>query len=366
MWKGLLKMESSKYGLLVSLAVVCMMGCYPGPPADYDHEFFNKNPEPKQRGAHVFRFRDTTDMAFLHQNNIQWIALVPWGYQEDYHTASIRHHRGDRGDLSTADQRWVTRIQALKKKGFRIFLKPHIWIHDPSPGKWRSEIYPDNEEAWLYWKKDYMDFIIRYARIAERSGVDLFCIGTELTRLSTEKTSFWHEVIDEVKNVYTGKITYAGNWDREYKKISFWDRLDYIGIQAYFPLSNKSYPDQALLKKGWEDQMPTLEELAYRYKKKIIFSEVGFRSTADGTVRPWEWMENDDNEKEHSEETQAYAYGSLFETVWREPWFAGMYIWQIKPFYETVDMGTDKDFTPQGKMAEEVIRQGYGDEGSKR
>jgi hypothetical protein len=41
----------------------------------------------------------------------------------------------------------------------------------------------------------------------------------------------------EIRKIYTGKLTYAANWD-DFDKVPFWKELDYIGIDAYFPLSD--------------------------------------------------------------------------------------------------------------------------------
>ena len=52
------------------------------------------------------------------------------------------------------------------------------------------------------------------------------------------RPKFWNELILKIKKLYKGKLTYAANWD-EYKRIHFWNVLDYIGVDAYFPLTDK-------------------------------------------------------------------------------------------------------------------------------
>jgi hypothetical protein len=47
-----------------------------------------------------------------------------------------------------------------------------------------------------------------------------------------------------------GKLTYAANWDK-YDQVSFWDELDFIEIQAYFPLTAQTSPTAEEIKKGW-------------------------------------------------------------------------------------------------------------------
>ena len=129
-------------------------------------------------------------------------------------------------------------------------IKPHIWILQPSEGMWRADIYPNNEADWETWQASYRDFILRYARVAERAQAEMFCIGTEFSRLTTEKPEFWNDLIQSVREVYAGEITYAANWYEEFEKIPFWDDLDYIGIQAYFPLTKKQNREKSLVFRG--------------------------------------------------------------------------------------------------------------------
>ena len=82
-----------------------------------------------------------------------------------------------------------------------------------------------------------------------KNNVELFCIGTELS-FASQKTDKWKELIQKVKTSYDGKLTYAANWDN-YKNIKFWDDLDFVGIDAYFPLSYTTKPDLEELKNGW-------------------------------------------------------------------------------------------------------------------
>jgi len=54
-------------------------------------------------------------------------------------------------------------------------------------------------------------------------------------RLQLEK------LIKKIREVYRGKLTYAAEGINA-KNIEFWDALDYIGIDAYFALTDKINP----------------------------------------------------------------------------------------------------------------------------
>ena len=164
------------------------------------------------------------------KNNFEWVTYVPWAHQRNCESPEVRQRQripNDSLSLVRKDSIWRSKINLAHDAGLKVFLKPHIWIFEPIDGTWRSDIFPTNEENWETWKTSYRKFILYYAQIAEKYDVEMFCIGTEFTRLAIEKTEYWEKLISEVRNIYSGKLTYAANWYQEFEKITFWDQLDY-------------------------------------------------------------------------------------------------------------------------------------------
>jgi len=319
--------------------------------------------EEKQRGAHVFGRFDSTNLKPFVGNNIEWITLVPYAGQKDIDSESMNYNRGRNDSLARVrrDSIWKRKIDFAHAEGFKVFLKPHIWLSSPSDGKWRSDIFPTSETNWKLWQKKYREFILIYAKIAQESQVEMFCVGTELSRLTVEKPEFWQELITEVRSVYAGKITYAANWHDEFEKITFWNELDYIGIQAYFPLVDNEFPTVKEISKGWKKYFPMMESIHEKYNREILFTEMGYKSTADSAIDPWAWIDyGDKQDKTLSYETQANCYEAFFKTVWKKNWFAGVHIWQMRSDYREHGGKEHLDFTPQGKVALEVIGAGFG------
>ncbi len=316
--------------------------------------------EIKQKGVHVFGRLDSTDFEPLLQTNIEWITLVPYGYQEKHDSPVVKHIRRDSSFTRRRDARWVQRIKLARAAGFKVFVKPHIWMGAPPDGKWRSDIFPANEENWELWKESYRAFIFRYAKIAENSNAEMFCIGTELTRLSSEKPDFWRTLIQEVRGIYSGKITYAANWYKEFEKIDFWEDLEYIGIQAYFPLVKNEYPSVEQLSDGWLKHLSAIESIHKKYHRKILFTEMGYKSTADSAIKPWEWIDRPPKKgKRLSMETQANCYEAFFDTVWKKDWLAGVHLWEWRGDFIEENGKGDFDFTPRGKPAKDIIAKGF-------
>jgi len=276
---------------------------------------------------------------------ITHISQTPFGWQSDANLPDIKWEKhSDR-------MWWGESLEGLKittdlgrEKGVESILKPHLWVK----GEWPGAISMTSENDWTQWFVQYTEFILYYAGYAEFHQIPILCIGTEL-ELSSTREKEWRKLIQEIRLVYHGELTYAANFT-EYEKIRFWDALDYIGIQAYFPLTDKTNPDLITLKKGWEKKIGEIEKVQTRFHKPVIFTEIGYCNTVDAAIEPWIWP-NQRKEIELSEEVQALCYQAFFETAWKKDWLAGAYFWKWYP----QPRDRDPDFTPQNKKAQEVM-----------
>lgn len=351
------KTYRSSIFLLLLIGLIFLLVAYaPWQTSDEGYNLANK-----QKGAHVFGRLDSTDFQFLRRNHIEWVTIVAWGSQAAYDSPRVGHHNGDSVMMAKSDSSWLSQLMLVRAAGFKIFVKPHVWINAPPDEKWRADIFPNSAANWASWSQSYRNFILRYARLAEQAQAELFCVGMELTRLSIEKPAFWRELIQEVRSVYSGQITYAANWYEEYEQITFWDALDYIGIQAYFPLVDKPFPSVEEISQGWSKYCSSIESIHRQYKRPVIFTEIGYKSTSDSGITPWEWIDySDDHSRIVSLETQANCYEAFFQSVWTKPWLAGVHLWQLRSDYLKDNSKFNQlDFTPLGKPAEQIIAKGF-------
>ena len=61
----------------------------------------------------------------------------------------------------------------------------------------------------------------------------------------------WRRLISKFRELCPGPLTYAVNWWGDYDVVEFWDELDYIGINAFFPLTlEEEATDLATLSAG--------------------------------------------------------------------------------------------------------------------
>ncbi|RMF69292.1 MAG: hypothetical protein D6743_02090 [Calditrichaeota bacterium] len=301
------------------------------------------------------------DFAPLVRHHVTWIVQTPFGWQSRYNSPELRLVTGGGIFWGETDEGLRTTTRLAKQFGIKTLLKPHIWMHSNRDGKWRGEIEMENEEDWQRWFANYRKFILHYARLAEENGIEALCIGTELHMTAIKREQDWRKLIADIRKSYSGKLTYAANWYREFQEIPFWDALDFIGIQGYFPLSDKRNPSVEELKRGWEPHLAAIERVSRAVDKPVVFTEIGYRSSADAAIRPWEWPGYRGTVADSQElKTQANCYEAFFQTFWQQPWCEGVYFWKWFPKLREGRGRAGRDFTPQGKPAEKVMAHWFG------
>ena len=310
------------------------------------------------RGANVFGWERVSETSFKHLEKlgISSVTLMPFDYQIAADEPSIKHIE-DLNGLRQKDSTFIKLIALCKSQQLTVMLKPHLWIENG----WRDEFKFETKEEWDLWFADYSKLTLQYAKVAEAGGADIFCIGTELLDSVKQQPDKWRELILEIKKIYSGKLTYAANWDEEYKAIPFWDALDFIGIQAYYPMKVEGDVSVESLKKAVKPYLDTLSGVSRRYDKKVIFTELGYRSIENNYKEPWAWPTDlDIFTRVYSEQSQAMAYEALMSASFGQEWFAGGYIWEYD-FNE--DDGPQAlqhmNFSPRYKKTEKVIEKYY-------
>ncbi len=269
-------------------------------------------------------------------------AIVQTEFMNDCQGTTIERHN----QRSHSDQEITSLTRAMKNAGIDFLVyKPHIDVVDYSC--WRGEIDPSDKEEWF---RNYTDFIVHYAQMAESQGVEMLAVGTEFKSLvGLENRAYWEDVIGEVRSVYSGQLTYAANWDN-YWNVCFWDLVDVVGIDAYFPLNNERDPSLNQLLEDWKPHVRALDQWQEGVGKDILLTEVGYRSVDYAAGEPWEYLE----QRPINQELQANCYRAVYEAFKDQPWFKGVLFWDWTP---TKDKGGDwdNDFTPQHKLAEDVF-----------
>ncbi|MBL7995696.1 hypothetical protein JNM05_10020 [bacterium] len=276
------------------------------------------------------------------------ISITPFGYAKNENESTV---------YFVLDNTWDETLASLFKAnedaqalGMHVMMKPHIWLGN---GKWCGEIHIADENELKRWENAYCQFITYHGLIAELAGMQSLCVAVELPHM-VKHTDIWRRIIRCARVAFSGPLTYGANWMDEYEGIIFWDDLDFIGIQSYFPLSKSKSESVSDMRAHAKTLSSTLSEFSKKWNRPIVFTEAGFPSIEYGLMNPHQ----EDFSQNKSEESQSMGYSVLFEEFSRQPWFKGFYWWKWESGNSS-RRRSDKSFHIRGKKAESVVRQYY-------
>ncbi len=273
------------------------------------------------------------------------VSLMPFAGQRQPDRPELAFYNDS--PSSESDVGMIHAARRAHARGFSVLWKPQIWVsHDSWPG----DIAMTSEDDWQAWWRSYRRFVLHHAVLAEWTGSELFSIGVELGR-TLEHEADWRFLIDAVRRIYSGHLTYSGNWWGDYDRAPFWDRLDLIGVDAYFPLAGTADADPEALAQGARRAAAELAAAARRYRRPVLLTELGF------AAREAAWVAPHEEGGTLSEDHQELAYRAFLDALGRPPWLTGIYVW--KAFSHPSSEGGERpDFRFLGRGAEAVI-EGY-------
>lgn len=293
---------------------------------------------------------DITLLGTLKPLGVNWISVIVTCYQEKISSVEIQC-KPDTKTPTDNDLNHV--IHFAHQNGLRVMLKPHIDINNDSE-HWRGQIgFGDDEEAWDIWFANYTRFIEHYALLAQNNDVDYFVLGTELVETSGHETQ-WRSVITRIREIYNGPLTYAANWGEVFD-INWWDALDAIGVDAYYPLTDSDEPTVIELKMAWAPIVSELGKMSELWDRPIILTEIGYRSL-NGTNN----HNSDSLDVVRIDlQEQADCYQAVFEAFNGQPWWKGVFWWNwtVNP---TQGGPNDDNYTAYNKPAENILRLNFG------
>ncbi len=269
------------------------------------------------------------------------IALVPYAFTAAPEAEFIRFRT-----LET-DARLLRSGRQARELGMLVMLKPHLW----AGRRFHGEIAFTEKSRFDTWFDDYRRWMLHYARLAEIGRFEVLAIGNELAGLTVHERD-WRSLIAEVRRIYRGPLTYAAHWETEVESLGFWDALDYIGVNFYFPLAA---PGQSLSRDSPEilRAAQTIERVQARFGKPVLYTEVGFPALATAAERPWE-----ENSSALDTGLQARCYAVWMERFARNRNVAGMFWWK----WPSHGRGSpfDPSHRPLAKPAVDVLANWFG------
>jgi len=222
-------------------------------------------------------------------------------------------------------------------------INPIIHYRDINVSPWRGGLTPTFDSLWF---NSYFKTLSTIIDLTREHNVEIFSVGSELNALQT-KTVHWIDLIAKIRKIFDGRITYSANWDL-LENIGFIDNLDFLGVSAYYGLSDTDSPSQEELESNWlkaKIYLMYLQEI--KLQIPIVLTEVGYASQNGISMQPWNYLKSQDVDL--NEQEMCFA---AFTKVWKnEPGFNGVFFsdWFGEGGYN--DLG----YTFKGKPACHII-----------
>ncbi|MEM7584219.1 MAG: ankyrin repeat domain-containing protein [Acidobacteriota bacterium] len=308
--------------------------------------------------------------AALHQAGMNAVQVTVYAHQGPWNTAKLWYAEEEEAVLAE--------IRAARQNGLQIVLILRVALDHNEPENrflWHGLTYPKSDEALAEWFRIYIDFVVKWGRIAEEEGVDVLGVASEMNSLTAtlpvdeipglpdyylddesqqrlrtlvgrsehlfteplrvsmgagdfpvlddfliernraERTwartytfvgandrvvainerrkkldAHWRSLVQRAREVYSGRLTLAANFDN-YHEVGFWDALDFIGINAYFPLREllETPLSEGGLATAWRKIFADLEDFrkVHELDAPAVFTELGYTRWQGVTVAPW-------------------------------------------------------------------------------
>jgi hypothetical protein len=308
--------------------------------------------ESRQQGEFSSVDSERTLQEVVLPSGANWVAVIVTCYQETLQSTVI-----DCADPRTAtDDDLRQAIHDAHDAGLKVMLKPHLdprHLPDATSGRFHID-FQAGEAAWAAWFASYTRMMTHYAVLAQEMGADYLSIGCELGG-TVGRAGQWRELIRQVRAAYEGPLTYAALTYVEPLKITWWDALDSIGVDAYFGLSLTKAPTIEQMQLGWAPNVSFLGWLAQHWNKPVILTEIGYMSMDGTNILPGFWS----LEGEIDLQEQADAYQALFESLQGQPWWGGVFWWSLTTNPEQGG-AQDYGYSFHDKPAENVLRRFFG------
>lgn len=314
---------------------------------------------------------------------VNWITIIPdWFIVPDHTGSVIKPVYATDGPFpntsnwiapTLTDQQILSIIKQARQRGMKIFLKPHVdpITYSPEKPQGRGD---SNPADWPAWYASYEQMVLHYAALAQQAGVEMLAVGTEIDPAAHEgsgqgpqgggQTQFFRQLISKVRSVYSGKLTYsvsAGKPERA-AEVKFWDALDYIGFEPYFPMTTTPNAGIQTLTADFGRTLDRYAKpLAEQYGKQVIFTEASIHSFDGSTsVDP---LGPPDGRRVVDHMEQALGLEALMQAAVSRAYIAGVYYWALYLVPSANDLVSEQAndaYDPiTGKLGGQVLSKWY-------
>lgn len=276
----------------------------------------------------------------VERTNANFIMLVPNGIQETPQSESIDYTT----QATMSDDELVKMIDYIHKKGLSVGLKPTVNCKN---GTWRAHINFFDEDVpcepkWSRWFEAYTDFQLHFARLARKTGCEMFLPGCEMV-MSERRDKEWRRLIGDIRTEYDGLVSYNTDKYQE-DHVTWWDCVDVISSSGYYPIDD------------WNEQLDRIEKTVKKFNKPFFFAEAGCMSVAGASKVPNDWRVRG----ALAPGEQADWYREMFRTAGSREFVQGFCLWDWTWKQRSLQAAVkDCGYDFYGKPAESVISDFY-------
>lgn len=153
------------------------------------------------------------------------------------------------------------------------------------------------------WVRGYDDFKDIESFLEEKGNRnkewanEVYCVNdtNRLMKVNEKRRKLgqnWRNMIARVREEYSGRVTYAANFDN-YHRVDFWDEMDDLGVNAYFRLRSPGGVDSLThlqeMEQSWTNIFCDLDTFQQKegLDLPIVFTELGYTFRDKCTMAPW-------------------------------------------------------------------------------
>ena len=280
---------------------------------------------------------------------VKAIALeIPY-YMEDLNRTEIQFEDGAFG-VTESRQSLIEIATLIRTMGISVIFKPIILTNNG------QSIYAIS--ASQSWLNSFEMFINYTAKLAQEMNASILFITGPIDALERNEP-FMRRIIANIRLGYSGNITYTSS-HTSFSLIRFWDALDFIAINAWMPFTTKYNPEIEVYIETWNGFYPQLLQAYNKWKRPIIFSELGLQSREGANISPKNMTFSKDGSVKFSWVEQSRYYRAINQTkIWSAAWFKGTFFvgWDLAQ--GNLFVGEDTSFSIRDKPAENDLKMLY-------
>jgi len=254
--------------------------------------------------------------------NPNWLEIFRLSFQDKWGAPNIIVKAPGSGLMTLPDDMFSYLVGLAHEMGMKVAYVPQLWLQTPRGYTLagRPDFTPEPG-----WYDAYIKWISHEAEVSEASGVELFSIGAE-TDSTLPNDAFWLRAIVEVRNRYSGQITYAPIsccFDKINRlfSVDWFSELDVLGVAPNVDnMANAGLdPTLSQLADHYREYASLFEKLSKRFGKDVYALELSWFST-DGIAQ-----RGGSNEGSRTADWQEQAdiYEAAFRAFNNQPWLVG-------------------------------------------